>query len=108
MRTITLALVLSYGCTNAAGSSGITASEVSCPPDSTLTYENFGKSFFADNCLSCHTSKDRPTLTSAAKIVANKQSIISAAVLSTKMPERASLSTDERALLGEWLSCGAP
>ncbi len=107
MRSIAIVLAVSFGCTNSS-SSGITAAELSCPPDSTLTYENFGKSFFADNCLSCHATRDRPTLTSAANIVANKQSIISAAVLSTKMPQRTSLSTDERSLLGEWLTCGAP
>ena len=89
-------------------SSGIAASEVTCPPDSTLTYASFGQVFISDNCLSCHTSKERPTLTTQAAVETNASAIITAAVTSVRMPASGSLSIDERRLLGEWLACGAP
>jgi uncharacterized membrane protein len=86
-------------------SSGITT--VSCPTDSTLTYENFGSAFVADNCLSCHDTQ-RPQFTTQAEILAEKTAILDEAVYSTDMPENANMTTDERTLLGEWLACGAP
>ncbi len=103
----TLAIAFTTACTTSP-SSGIAASEVVCPPDSTLTYESFGSVFLADNCLSCHTSRDRPALTSQGAVRANKSAIINAAVTSTKMPANSGLAVEERQLLGEWLACGAP
>jgi mono/diheme cytochrome c family protein len=108
LSALALALsVVSSACTTDT-SSGITQAEVVCPTDSTLTYANFGQAFFTDNCLSCHTSKERPTLTSQAAILANKAVIIREAVTSTSMPEDASMDIAERRMLGEWLACGAP
>ncbi|HEU4730012.1 MAG TPA: cytochrome c [Kofleriaceae bacterium] len=89
-------------------SSGIAASEITCPPDSTLTYENFGSTLIADNCLACHAAKQRPTLATQAAVQANKAAIINVAVTGTKMPSNGSMSIDERQMLGEWLACGAP
>jgi hypothetical protein len=107
MIRLSLIAVFITACTGSA-SSGIAASEVVCPPDSTLTYDSFGSVFLADNCLSCHTSKDRPVLTSKAFVQANKGAIIDVAVTSTTMPANSGLAVEERQLLGEWLACGAP
>ena len=93
-------------CTSSS-STGIAASDLECPDDSTLTYTSFGESFLADNCLSCHASR-QPLLTTQAAVKANATAIIGAAVTSTVMPQNGSLSTEERELLGEWLTCGAP
>src|SRR5690349_3763981 len=106
MRWMIVALLMA-ACTSSS-SSGIAASDVVCPPDSTLTYESFGSAFLSDNCLSCHTSKERPGLTTRAAVVANKDSIVNAAVTSTTMPADGSMAIEERQLLGEWLACGAP
>lgn len=95
------------GCT-ASSSTGISASDVVCPTGSTLTYENFGSAFLTDNCLSCHTSKERPVLTTQATVQANRSAMISAAVTSARMPAEGDLTVEERQTLGEWLACGAP
>ena len=87
---------------------GSTTSEVTCPPDSTLTYENFGKVLVADNCLECHAGKDKPRLDDQAAVQNNAQAIISVAVNSSKMPKNGDMLSDERQMLGEWLACGAP
>src|SRR4051812_26614562 len=97
VRTILLAAVIA-ACASSP-SSGISASEVTCPPDSTLTYESFGASFISDNCLSCHDSKYRPTLTTHAAVQSNKSAIIDAAVTGTKMPANTAMTVEERQLL---------
>src|SRR4051812_3251346 len=94
----------SLGACTTTTDSGITASELTCPTDSTLTYANFGEQFFADNCLSCHGSRNRPALATQAQIRANANLIIDQAVTSTRMPQSSSMSVDERSLLGEWLT----
>src|SRR5512140_2169072 len=101
IRTLLLT-ALATACTASSPSSGITAADVSCPPDSTLTYQSFGSAFIADNCLSCHTSKESPKLTTQAAVQANKGKIMSVAVTGTKMPASGSLAVEERQLLGEW------
>jgi uncharacterized membrane protein len=103
-----LVFVAALSACTSSPSSGVTSAEVTCPTDSTLTYASFGESFIADNCLSCHASKQQPTLASQAAIKANKAAIISVAVTGTKMPQNGSLAVEERQLLGEWLACGAP
>jgi uncharacterized membrane protein len=107
MIRIALCLAVFSACTSDT-STGITAADVTCPSGSTLTYANFGASFLADHCLSCHTSQQRPTLTSQAQVQANASAIVNAAVMSTVMPQGTAVSTAERKLLGEWLACGAP
>lgn len=84
-----------------------------CPTGSALTYDNFGKAFFDANCLSCHTSREKPTLTSVAAIRANASAIDREAAAgpngtNTAMPESGSVSVEDRKKLGEWLACGAP
>jgi uncharacterized membrane protein len=100
-----LALAL-VACTSGAQSTGI--AQVSCPTDSTLTYANFGSAFMTSNCLSCHTSKDSPTLTSQGQIKVNASRILDAAVYTTAMPQDSNMAVAEREMLGEWLACGAP
>ena len=95
-------------CTSGSSPSGITQQSLTCPPDSTLTYDNFGESFIADNCLSCHTKNDQPHLTSVDAVRSHAAKIISAAVTSTSMPRGSNMTDDERSMLGEWLTCGAP
>jgi len=106
IRTVLHAAVFT-ACT-ADTSTGITASDITCPTDSTLTYASFGAAFLADNCLACHTSKERPALTTQGAVQANKASINAVAVTSSQLPQDASLAIEERKLLGEWLACGAP
>jgi uncharacterized membrane protein len=100
---LSLALV---ACSSGAQSTGIAT--VSCPTDSTLTYANFGSAFMTSNCLSCHTSKDSPTLTSQSQIKVNASRILDAAVYTTAMPQDNGMAVAEREMLGEWLACGAP
>src|SRR5882724_11102626 len=85
----------------AACSSTGTATGSTCPTDSTLTYENFGQAFIASNCLSCHTNREQPTLSTQASIVANREEIdlVAAAgpnAINTQMPEGGSVSTADR------------
>ena len=106
IRTV-LSVSLVAGCASSP-STGIASADVTCPTDSTLTYDNFGSAFLADNCLSCHRAQQRPTLTTQPAVQANTAAIIRVAVTGAKMPSNGSLSTEERQLLGEWLACGAP
>jgi len=110
-----LALIAAIGlaaCTSAAGTpTGITSQTISCPAASTLTYANFGQQFIADNCGSCHDTRQSPLLTTQSEVQNASARIMNAAVYTEKMPQgatAATMSVDERALLGEWLACGAP
>lgn len=107
IRAVLVCLVIS-GCASNGGSTGTDTSAVTCPPDSTLTYENFGKVLIEDQCLSCHTSKEKPALTTQAAIQTNASKILRVTVTSSQMPKGSSMLADERQLLGEWLACGAP
>src|SRR4051812_45392838 len=100
-----LALALA-ACTSGAQSTGI--APVSCPTDSTLTYANFGAAFMTSNCLSCHASKNSPTLASQGQIKVNASRILDVAVYTTAMPQDNNMAVAEREMLGEWLACGAP
>ena len=99
-------LFLAACATNAP--SGVTSADITCPPNSTLTYENFGQLVIADNCLSCHTSNAHPILDTQAAIQQNKSAILADAVTGTKMPKSNNMVLEDRQLLGEWLACGAP
>jgi hypothetical protein len=84
-----------------------------CPSTSTLTYDSFGKAFFATNCLSCHASKEIPHFNSVEEIRLSKDDIDRAAAsgpnaTNTYMPEDGDVSDSDRQKLGEWLACGAP
>jgi uncharacterized membrane protein len=107
IRTVLLAASV-LACTSSSSSTGITAADLSCPSDSTLSYANFGSAFLTDHCLSCHASGQQPSLATQAAVQAVRATIISVAVTSSAMPPGGSVSVDERELLGEWLTCGAP
>jgi uncharacterized membrane protein len=107
---IRLAMIgcLFAACTGGETPTGIDTSTLSCPPESTLTYEDFGQAMIADNCLSCHAGKESPRLDSVDQIRANSSLILHEAVATTNMPESSNMVLEERQLLGEWLACGAP
>lgn len=88
-----------------------------CPTaGTTLTYDNFGKQFFASYCDSCHTTAagnkaalSVATYDTLAQIAAETSRIYDeAGGTNTDMPQGTKTPTDaERQQLGEWLSCGA-
>jgi mono/diheme cytochrome c family protein len=85
-----------------------------CPSGgSTLTYDNFGKKFFQDYCVSCHfngtTVNGAAPYDSLSAIQGAAEDIYGrAADTNTNMPKSGAKPTDaERQQLGEWLSCGA-
>lgn len=107
LKALSLVLgLLAIGC--GGGGSGAT-----CPTNSTLTYDNFGRQFFASYCDRCHAAGTRPTYTTLAHIQADTTAIDSAAAagvgaVNTSMPETGAAPTEaQRRQLGEWLACGA-
>jgi mono/diheme cytochrome c family protein len=110
LRGLGAALLLS-ACSSTPANGIATGS--TCPQNSALTYENFGKSFIDTNCLACHASRERPTLTTQAAVQASRDAIDRAAAAgpngtNTAMPQDHDVSVDQRTQLGEWLACGAP
>jgi uncharacterized membrane protein len=113
--------------TGEAGSTGATAepmtypslAERPCPEDSILTAEDFGAAFMLTYCTGCHhgalpdgeragapVGVDFETL---AKVRAHADRIWArAGDQNATMPPVGPPPADERALLGEWLACGAP
>jgi mono/diheme cytochrome c family protein len=95
---------------------GLSPSGATCPTDSTLTYDTFGKDFFNTNCLRCHSSTTKgqtPLFDTQDLIKASKTKIDEEAASGPKstndtMPNDKNIATSERAKLGEWLACGAP
>ncbi len=87
---------------------GIDTSTLTCPPTSTLSYESYGKPAFEQYCLSCHAAKQSPRFNTVEEIRAKRSAILHAAVATTQMPDGADMPIEERRLLGEWLTCGAP
>jgi mono/diheme cytochrome c family protein len=85
-----------------------------CPPDSMLTYENFGQAFMQSHCTSCHGSSgpESPALSSLEQVRGSLGDVDRAAAagpsaVNTYMPEGGSVTEAERRELGEWLACGA-
>lgn len=93
-------------CTSGAESTGI--APITCDPESTLSYTNFGAAFMRDNCLSCHDTKESPRLLTQSQVQANASHILQEAVYTNAMPEDADITLAEREMLGNWLACGAP
>lgn len=85
-----------------------------CPPGgTTLTYDNFGKQFFAGYCVTCHGGPNgysSRSFTDVATIRAQAADIFrNAARDNTTMPPGPDdPPKDQRYMLGEWLACGAP
>jgi uncharacterized membrane protein len=107
LRSLAVSVLFAAACTSASPT-GITAQEVACPTDSTLTYASFGESFVRDNCLSCHAGKDSPNLSTQIAIKQNTTRMLDQAVYTDAMPQDSNMALAERQMLGEWLSCGAP
>jgi hypothetical protein len=110
-KILPVALIIAFlpGCADGLGDpTGST-----CPSNSTLTYENFGRAFIGGHCGPCHAGQASPRLTSQADVQANIDIIDRAAAsgpdaANTFMPEEGSVSDADRKKLGEWLACGAP
>ncbi len=103
---------MSGACKNSPQATGST-----CPSNSTLTYESFGKAFMDAHCTTCHSSArgngDHPLLDTVTQIRNNSAAIdrTSAAgpnATNDAMPQDEDVAEDERKKLGEWLACGAP
>jgi uncharacterized membrane protein len=98
--------------------------ESTCPPASTLTYDNFGKNFMTKYCTRCHSSEltgaDRMGAPSfhdfdtifGIRAVSNhidETTAAGPAVTNKGMPpDSPSPTLEERTQLGEWIACGAP
>jgi len=98
-----------------------TPTGATCPEDSTLTYENFGRPFMESYCVRCHSSELHGADRNGAPLyhdfdslfgilaVANHVDWYTAAgpeAVNTLMPPDGDTPTiDERYQLGEWLAC---
>lgn len=102
------AVCLLLAACSGAPSTGIDTSALMCPPDSTLTYETYGRAVIADQCLSCHAGKESPRLDTVESVRSHTSAILDEAVAKTAMPADSDMTIEERCMLGEWLACGAP
>ena len=86
--------------------------------ESVLSYDNFGDPFFRDWCTGCHNAdlaegmrQGSPTnvnFNTREGILLWRDRVQFRALEMTNMPPTAGPAEDERALLSEWLDCGAP
>jgi hypothetical protein len=121
---LTLTLGLATACSDEPPLFGPPTESV-CPPDSTLTYANFGKAFMESYCTQCHHSSLRGEARMGApsfhdfdtrqgvKVVDEHVDMTSAsgpAATNTSMPPEGYPvpSLAERQQLGEWIACGLP
>lgn len=96
-----------------------------CPTGFAHTYESFGRDFFANYCVGCHSSaRITPAERSGAPVgydfdtldgIRARLGEIDAAAaagptrINIYMPMGSAIPSDaERDLLGEWISCGTP
>lgn len=103
----------------------IAPSMASCPTEFAHTYDSFGRDFFANYCVQCHSSaRTTPAERGGAPlgydfdtldgIRAHLAEIDAAAAagpsrINIFMPMGLAMPSDaERDRLGEWISCGAP
>jgi hypothetical protein len=96
-----------------------TLGERPCPKASSLTYENFGAPFFLTWCEGCHSTKIPEGSRQNAPLTMNFNTLddvrahkdriwARAADSNSTMPPAGGPSANDRAMLGEWLACGAP
>lgn len=104
------------------GSSGAawpSLEERPCPTESALTWENFGGGYVLSYCTSCHHSALPADMRRLAPLAVNFETVelvrnqatrvwARAADQNSSMPPLGAPGPDDRALLGEWLACGAP
>lgn len=111
-------LVFLAGCGAGTGGEPV-AGASACPPDSYLDYRNFGAPFLRSWCTGCHsaelTGEDRAGAplgvnfdTRAGTLLHLERIEVRAAAQVPTMPPRGVPGPDERALLKEWIACGAP
>ena len=111
-----LALVLALGACGTDVSSG-TAADPVCTT-SVLTYENFGAPFLLDWCRGCHSSTQPVGMRQDAPMGVDFDDLgrvrdfaatieLRATGLTPNMPPAAGPSPEERAMLKEWITCGA-
>jgi hypothetical protein len=90
-----------------------------CPEDSFLSFENFGAIHLLNYCTGCHSSGLPADQRQGAPIEINFDDLedvrghapriwARAADHNVTMPPAGGAPEGERALLGEWLACGAP
>ncbi len=113
-------LGLIVGCDEGVGGQASEAFEArECPPDSLLTYENFGEQLMLDHCTGCHgdavAQGDRQgapvdvNLTTHAQVHDWLELVYErSADDNTSMPVVDNMDPDDRYRLGDWLACGAP
>jgi uncharacterized membrane protein len=90
-----------------------------CPPDSSLTYANFGEALLLDHCTGCHGEAvdvgDRAG--APVDVDLTTQTLVQewldrvyarSADDNTSMPVVDNMDPDDRVRLGDWLACGAP
>lgn len=113
-----LSLLLLAGCPETPG-----PEDDPCPDDSLVNYENFAAPLFLTWCVPCHSSylpaEDRQDATETvnfdtyAGVIDQLERIYVRAVEAvgeggSSMPPAGGTSDEERALLSEWIACGAP
>ncbi len=99
--------------------------EATCPPSSTLTYEDFGQPFMESYCTDCHSSElqgadregappnhDFDTVLGIRQVAEHVDQAAGAGPAATndQMPPEGedSPTLAERQQLAEWIACGAP
>ncbi len=98
---------------------GSTLADRDCPDDSLVTYRNFGSAFLSAYCNGCHSSQVPMGMRQGAPMGVDFDSLDGVRDFAdriyaragdgyTTMPPAGSPQPDDRVLLGEWLSCGAP
>jgi hypothetical protein len=104
----TLALIVLASC----AAEPMTIDEYACPRAGTeLTYDNFGRQFLDVWCMRCHAEGPNGIrFDDRDDVLGRRERIfINAAGPNTYMPPGPDdPSEEERAMLAEWLACGAP
>ncbi len=97
----------------ALGCSSPSVEEHPCPPGNKLTYDNFGKDFFASYCVRCHGGPNgysSRALNTVESIRASRERIFANAIGDNPpMPPGPDDPPEHlRRDLADWLACGAP
>lgn len=90
-----------------------------CPPDSALTWENFGQPYMLSWCTSCHSSALDEAHRAEAPVGIDFDDLDGVRAQAERiwarsgdqnntMPPAGTAPALEREQLGEWLACGAP
>ncbi len=127
MRKAAVGLVialLAAGCPRPVRTPNGTPSGAECTAGSTLTYDTFGRAFVEAYCTRCHASHLSGAARERAPVGVDFDTIEGIRAHADRMDSQAAggpartnafmppadpfPSTAERALLGEWLACGAP